>query len=187
MELRIFHQDSDAPYTSLSKLLHEAYKTRSDEGLIFECSKFSGIELQEHVYNGYLIVAFEDEMPVGMVALIPKKKFGISFVTHEYLAVSSRKRKSGVATKLFLALLEKAKDIGSSFIISSTAVDAKSSVRYHTKMGFVTFLYVAFPRAKYYSYCFIYPLKRFMFFRLGFINTPLLYVSKSITRMLKRR
>lgn len=187
MELKVYHQDCNAPYKQLAILLHEAYKTRKDEGLIFQCSNFTESELHDHVYNGYLIVAYEDEKPIGMVALIPKKRFGISFVTHEYLAVSAKKRNSGIATSLFLALFTKAEENGFDFIISSTAVGAKSSVRYHEKMGFITFLYVAFPKANYYSYCFIYPIKKFKFLRFSLFRIPLLYVSKTITRLTKRR
>lgn len=186
MEIKIFHNDSNTPLRELADLLNRAFVERQKEGIGFSYVSYTAEDLMKHVKDGYYIVGYIDDKVVGMVALLQKERFGVKYTTHECLAVDPELKNKGIATKLFLSFLEIAKELHSDFIVSTTAEKASSSIRYHKKNGFKTFLFVSFPSTPYYSYCFIYPINRFKFLNYSVFNKTILAASFLFTKLFKR-
>lgn len=188
LKTTVFRNNDNPPIKQLVQLLNKAFKERKDEGINFSYTSYSIEDLREHVGDGYYIVAYDDnDNIVGMVTLIKKKRMGIRYTTHECLAVDPNIKNKGVATIMFQSFKELAVKLNSSFIISSTAEKAYSSIRYHCKNGFKKFLYVSFPNTDYYSYGFVLPLKkRFYFMKSRLFYIPTLWVSYIYTKLFKR-
>lgn len=186
IRIETYHNNQNIPYEKMRILLNSAFQGRKEEGIDFAYATYTVEQLKEHVGNGYCIVAYEDDEVVGMVALLQKKRFGIKYSTHECLAVLPSKSNKGIATLMFNRFLEIAKELDTGFIISSTAEKAYSSIRYHHKNGFKTFMFVSFPSTSYYSYCFIYPINKFRFLKYGVFNKPIFIISYVYTKLLKK-
>lgn len=186
MEIKVYHNDPTTPFHALSMLLNRAFLERQQDGIGFSYATYTVGDLKKHVDDGYYIVAYEGDCVVGMVALLQKEKYGIKYTTHECLAVDPNMKNKGVATELFARFLEIAKELKAAFVISTTAEKAKSSIRYHIKNGFKTFLFVSFPITPYYSYCFIYPIRRLRILKFGVFNKPLFAISYVFTKLFKK-
>ena len=186
LRIEVYHDSPETPYDEMRRLLNTAFNERKKEGIDFAYATYTNKELVEHIGEGYIIVAFEDRDVVGMLVLLQKKRFGFKYSTHECLAVLPSKSNNGIASLMFKRYLDVAKELNSNFIISSTAEKAYSSIRYHHKNGFKTFLFVSFPSTSYYSYCFIYPLKRFRLLKYSLFNKPLFAASYVFTKLFKK-
>ena len=186
MEIRIFQNNNNTPYQGLVELLNNAFMERKQEGIGFSYATYTVEDLKRHIGEGYYLVAYEEGKVVGMVTLLQKERYGIKYSTHECLAVDPTYKNKGVASKLFSRFLELARDVNSDFIISTTAEKAYSSIRYHKKNGFKTFLFVSFPSTPYYSYCFIYPIRRFKFLKYSLFNKPVFAASFVFTKLFKK-
>ena len=186
MKIVTYHIDSNTPYNELSLLLNRAFQERQQEGIRFRYATYTAEDIKKHIGDGYYIVAYDDEKVVGMLALLQKERFGIKYSTHECLAVDPEMKNKGIASKMFPRFLELAKELNTDFIISTTAEKAKSSIRYHKKNGFKTFLFVSFPSTPYYSYCFIYPIRKLKFLNYSVFNKPVFVVSYLFTKVFKK-
>ena len=134
--------------------------------------------------GGYLLLAInENEQIVGTVSLIERNKGGFRYVSHDNLAISSLCKGKGVASNLFIEVLNVTRREGYDFIVSFTATTAESSVRYHLKNGFV--IYEKTPGKGYDSYSFIYPLKRLGFMRIKPLNKMIYIILPYIRRIIK--
>lgn len=183
IRIETFHNNPDTPYEKMRILLNSAFQGRKEEGIDFSYATYTVEQLKEHVGNGYYIVAFENDTVVGMVVLIQKERYGIRYSTHECLAVLPSMSNMGIASLMFQTFLEVANQVDTNFIISTTAEKAYSSIRYHHKNGFKTFLFVSFPSTAYYSYCFIYPIRKFKFLKYSIFNKPIFWMSYFITKI----
>ena len=147
---------------------------------------FSAQDVENEFVNwgGYLLLAInENEQIVGTVSLIERHKGGFRYVSHDNLAVSSLCKGKGVASNLFIEVLNVTRREGYDFIVSFTATTAESSVRYHLKNGFV--IYEKTPGKGYDSYSFIYPLKRLGFMRIKPLNKMIYIILPYIRRIIK--
>lgn len=183
MEIIVYHNNPQTPYNELASLLNRAFEERKEEGINFSYATYTVEDLKKHIGEGYYLVSYEEGKVVGMVSLLQKERYGIKYSTHECLAVDPTYKNKGVASKLFLRFLELARDVNIDFIISTTAEKAYSSIRYHHKNGFKTFLFVSFPSTAYYSYCFIYPIRKFKFLKYSIFNKPIFWMSYFITKI----
>ena len=186
MEIKVYHNNSETPLRELAMLLNRAFLERQQEGIDFAYATYSSNDLEMHVKDGYYIVAYEADKVVGMLVLIQKIRYGINYLTHECLAVDPSMKSKGIASKMFKRYLEIADELNAGFVISTTAEKAFSSIRYHKKNGFKTFLFVSFPTTSYYSYCFIYPIRRFRFLKYGVFNKPIYLISYVYTKLFKK-
>ena len=66
-----------------------------------------------------------------------REKWGSHYASHDNLAVISSHKGKGIAGILFQEALRIAGEENLDFINSFTATAAKSSIRYHLKMGFL--------------------------------------------------
>lgn len=186
MEIKIYHNSIETPLQEMALLLNKAFLERQQEGIDFVYATYSSNDLEMHVKDGYYIVAYEASKVVGMLVLIQKKRYGINYLTHECLAVDPNMKNKGIASKMFNRYIEIAKDLNAGFIISTTAENAYSSIRYHRKNGFKTFLFVSFPTTQYYSYCFIYPIRRLRLLKYNVFNKPIFLISYLYTKLFKK-
>lgn len=186
MEIKVYHNDPTTPLPVLAMLLNRAFLERQQEGIGFSYATYTAEDLRKHVNEGYYIVAYEGDSVVGMVALLQKERYGIKYTTHECLAVDPNMKNKGIASKMFAQFLEIAKNLKADFVISTTAENAKSSIRYHNKNGFKTFLFVSFPTTPYYSYCFIYPIRKFRILKYSLFNKPILLISYVFTKLFRK-
>lgn len=186
LRIETYHNSPDTPYEKMRILLNSAFQERKEEGIDFAYATYTVEQLKEHVGNGFYIVAYDNDTVVGMVALIQKERYGIRYSTHECLAVLPSMSNKGIATLMFQTFLEVAHQVDTDFIISTTAEKAYSSIRYHKKNGFKTFLFVSFPSTPYYSYCFIYPIRKFKLLKYSVFNKPVFVASYVFTKLFKK-
>lgn len=188
MRIEVYRSDliPQRIYETVAELLHDAFAERREQGINFKCGLFSAQDVENEFVNGggYLLLAInENEQIVGTVSLIERNKGGFRYVSHDNLAVSSLCKGKGVASNLFLEVLNVTRREGYDFITSFTATTAESSVRYHLKNGFV--IYEKTPGKGYDSYSFIYPLKRFGFMRIKPLNKIIYIILPYIRRIIK--
>lgn len=157
----------------VSSLLHESFEERRSQGIDFKCGHFSADDVINEFRDrgGYLLIASEDDIIVGTLSLIERKKGRFIYASHDNLAVSSSMKGKGVARRLFDEALRISKDKNYDFLVSFTAVNAISSVKYHRRVGFI--IYSKNFGVNYDSYSFIYPIKRFKELRSPIINRPI--------------
>ena len=139
MDIRILESP---PYGDLATLLQDAFAERKYRGLNFACADFSAEDVRNNLSNNAIVIgAFDDnESLIGMLVLNRISiKYNIRYATHEYLAVSSTAKRKGVGSALFKKLKKVAKQENIDLVLSDTAKEADSSVKYHLKNGFIIF------------------------------------------------
>ena len=190
MNIKIEVSTNPTPWllTSVLELLHESFKERIEAGLNYGCATFTLEELQSCCQDAILFIAYdESEEVIGVIILRIKNKAGFYYAYQEYVAVSSTCKGYGLATHLFEEALKYCINSGVEFILSTTAVEAESSVRYHLKNGFKIYRLVSFRNRNYYSYCFIRPIKRLRFLNCACLRKPLYIVSYILCKSFKRK
>lgn len=129
-----------------------------------------------------IIGAFEDEEIIGVVMLNEvSSKFGFRFAKHENLAVASKAKGQGVASRMLTEVKKAALENNLDFVLSDTAESARSSIRYHLKNGFRIYGKRHFPGRNYDSITFILPISwkgRLLSSRLGRKVLGLLFANK---------
>lgn len=187
MDIKIYHNNEKAPYPEISSLIRESFKERLDAGLNFGCATFSAKQLCDHVKNDYVFAAYDEDEIVGTVTISIKEKYGFKYGWHENLAVSSLYKGQGVASCLFQRVLSFANEQGLQFLLSSTAVSAGSSIRYHQKNGFLIYRLVSSHDTNYYSYHFIRPIQRMLFLKYRIFRLPIYYMTFVVCKLTKRK
>ena len=150
-------QESPFNYDDVVALLHSSFEERLEQGLRFTCSFMTVKDLQERTRNGIVLVAWspDEKVLLGTVSMSYKiDKHGIKFGYHENLAVSPMAKRMGVGKLLFAKFVSIVSSNYCQYIISDTAVDAKSSVLWHINNGFKIIALRSFPSTNYYSYIF---------------------------------
>lgn len=148
------------PYREFSLLLRDAFAERKDAGLNFACASFDQEDVKNHLSNNAVVFgAYQDNVLVGMNVLNSiRDKFGIRFGTHELLAVANNVKHQGIGSALFKELVREAKSLKLDFILSDTAEQATSSIKYHEKNGFLIYGKSHYVGRTYDSVNFILPL-----------------------------
>lgn len=162
---KFYYNDKHTPYQELSSLLHESFRERLEANLNFGCATFTPEELKEKTSDAYIVCYFDVNKPIAMGVLTIKTKWGIRYGVFEFLAVSHEEkyRRKGLGSAVQRECVGVAKKLGLSFVTSSTAVEAVSSVRLHLKTGFEIYRKKHYRNRNYVSYCFIYPLRHDIF------------------------
>lgn len=159
--------------SQVSTLLHESFEERRSQGIDFKCGHFSAEDVINEFRNrgGFLLIASEADKIVGTLSLIERKKGKFTYASHDNLAVSSSMKGKGVARRIFEEALRVSKENNYDFLVSFTAVNAISSVKYHRRVGFI--IYAKNYGINYDSYSFIYPINRFKKLRSPIIYRPI--------------
>ena len=151
---------SPPPYQDIALLLQDSFAERLREGLNFSCAIYNEEDVKRSFSKATAIIgAYEESELIGIVMLNQvASKFGLRYATHENLAVASKSKGLGVASKMFLELCVTAKDNNLDFVLSDTAEGATSSVKYHLRNGFRLYGKRHFPGRNYNSVTFILPI-----------------------------
>lgn len=150
----------DLPSKQQLDLLHEGFKERLNQNINFGCATYTLEQYRENTKMSFLFIASDEfENPIGMITLTPKNKMGLCFGHVENVVVSPQIKRSGAMTKLCSELIIVAKKKGMSFLTSTTATTATSSVKWHERNGFVKLRKLKFKNKNYTSYYFVMPLK----------------------------
>lgn len=154
--------DNNVPWNELSNIVRNAFKERTEQGLLFSCRDFLAEELKESCGDGFVFAGKDDtgNLLGLMVLTILSDNSGYL----QFVATEPSLKHSGVASALFKALIKKCGDLNLDHLGSSTADGAISSVKWHLKMGFKKYSYYSSPKTNYYSYIFRYQLKEKKYF-----------------------
>lgn len=175
-------------YEDILRLIHKSFEERLVQGLKFTCSYLTMDEYENKTKGGEVFVAYDTDtgLLVGtVVATQCTDTDGIIFAYYQYLAIAPEYKHRGIGTMLFIYIEREACRFGAQYVISDTAVGAKSSVRFHIKQGFHIVGYRSFRSTNYYSYIFrkqLVPSKKWnnpivynMLFLKSYVKTRLKY------------
>lgn len=148
------------PNHDIAVLLHDSFAERLRDGMNFSCATYNEDDVKNVFSKASSIIgSYEDEELIGVVMLNGvTSKFGLRYASHENLAVASKAKGKGVATKMFVELRKAAIEASLDFVLSDTAEGAKSSIAYHLKNGFMIYGKRHFPNRNYDSVTFILPI-----------------------------
>ena len=145
-------------FSKTLSLIHSSFEERLKEGLNFYCSTFSEDEFREHIRKGTSLIAIDEDTldVIGTITYtIDESNGGKQRFAHiEYLACSIKARRKRVSSQLFQVATDECKSQGVQYLISDTAIRAKSSVKWHKKNGFRICGYASIPGRTYSSLIF---------------------------------
>lgn len=150
--------DTNISYNQLADFFHAAFKERLEQGLHFTCSYMTADQFESKMKGGYVFVALNKETDelLGTVTIhLKTDKSENVYGYHEYLAVSPSAKHSGVGIKLAQAWESLLLDNKAKYVLSDTACDADSSVKWHLKNGFHIYELESYRSTNYWSYVFI--------------------------------
>ena len=144
-------------------LIQEVYKERVEAGIDFTLSKITFEEYEKKIRQDKKLVYIihQDDLLIGSAALaIRKDKSGRRYGGFSNAVVLKEFQGQGLGTKLFEARKQEAKKEGCEYLLSSTAENAISSIRWHKKNGWLLYGYGKQFGSKYFSCFFKYPLNK---------------------------
>lgn len=159
------------PIDELHSLIQDSFAERSEQELFFKCLNFSTTDLKEYFEDAIIIAAVDQHSKkiLGIQSVFVKKKDNTTYGDNGILAISPEYKGQGIASCLF----EKEKSIlvehKAEFIIADTALNAKSSVSWHIKNGFLPITIRSFGSTNYYSIIFRQQLKYHWFWSNRYI------------------
>ena len=156
MNIEIHQKDDRTSWEELTKLFHEAFQERLDQGLHFTCSYFTPEDLERRSANNVVLVATDKDTGAlagtAFVEIVNDEKGTWGYLSN--MAISPKIKRCGIGSKLEQRRIEIAKANGCKYVISDTAKGADSSVAWHKKNGFKLFALDSFSSTNYYSYVF---------------------------------
>ena len=147
--------ESTFSHSDIVSLLHLSFQERLDAGLDFTCSYITEEYYKQKTENSIIKVAIDcdSNILVGTVSTtLFTDRNGASYGYMEYLAIHPDYKRKGIGTDLFQSLLADLKTVD--YLLSDTAVEAKSSVLFHQRNGFHIIGLRSFSCTHYYSYLF---------------------------------
>lgn len=156
MNIEIRQKGEETTWEELVNLFHESFQERLDQGLHFSCSYFTPEDLERRSANNVVLVATDKDtgalVGTASVEIVNDEKGTWGYFSN--MAISPKFKRCGIGSKLVQRRIEIAKANGCSYVISDTAMEAKSSVNWHRKNGFVPFTLHSFQSTNYYSVIF---------------------------------
>ncbi len=156
MNIEIHQKDDRTSWEELTKLFHEAFQERLDQGLHFTCSYFTPEDLERRSANNVVLVATDKDTGAlagtAFVEIVNDEKGTWGYLSN--MAISPNIKRCGIGSKLEQRRIEIAKANGCKYVISDTAKGADSSVAWHKKNGFRIVGLESFKSTNYYSYIF---------------------------------
>lgn len=154
MDYEIISDIPDFLYPKLLSLVHRSFEEHKKKGLLFTCSMYSIDDLQNKVLRGKCFVVLDSSQnPIGLtsVSVRGNGKFAYENIT----AISPECKGLGIGTELYKIRKRYLIEQGCEYMLSDTAVDATSSVKWHLeKCKCSLYGYESFSRTNYYSYVF---------------------------------
>ena len=183
-------EESGYSYSDITELLHKAFEERLSQGIIMSASKMSVSEVQDKAQNRIVLVAYRrttNELIGIAMTQFRLDEYNILFGDEEYKGIHPNYKRHGVGSLLEHALQNLAIESGASYLICTTALQAKSSIRYHLSNGFFKWCCISFPDTDYYSIVFRKQLKPHKKWDNVFYRTLHFYFSFCHTVLTKRR
>lgn len=163
MNIKISIKNDETTWGELANLLHESFQERLAQGLHFTCSYLTAEQLKRQSAGRTVLLAVDADKKnalAGTVSIEFNEEDNSSvWAYHCNLAVSPSYKNCGIASQLFICFQEIARSEGCTHIISDTAVEATSSVKWHLKNGFKKIGLRSFKSTNYYSVLFRKQLK----------------------------
>lgn len=150
-------EDTDINYEQIVELMHAAFEERLQQGLNFSCSFMNVEQFKEKSEGGTIVLAINQDTNelVGVTVVLIKKDFNNeTFGFNEFLSVNPKVKRCGIESILYREGESVCNENKCKYIKCTTAVGAKSSVKYHLKNGFKIIGLESFPTTNYYSYIF---------------------------------
>lgn len=154
-------EEAGITFQQIADLMHASFQERVDSGLLFTCSKMSASDYENKLSGGTVIVAIDNDSGelLGTATVhIKTDRNGVIYGYNEYLGVSPKAKRLGIATKLLEQRIIIIIMAGGKYVMSDTACDATSSVKWHLKNGFAIYELESYRSTNYWSYVFIRPL-----------------------------
>jgi GNAT superfamily N-acetyltransferase len=157
MNIEIRQKGNETSWEELTKLYHEAFQERLDQGMNFICSSFTPEYLEQLSAGSIILVALDKDnndalAGAAIIEIKHDKKGTWGYLTD--MGISPDYKRCGIGSKLEEKRIAIAKANNCSFVMSDTAVPAKSSVKWHLKNGFKIVELMSWPNTNYYSYNF---------------------------------
>ena len=150
-------EETSVTYEQIVDLIHESFKERLEQGLRFTCSFMGVDEYKRKTEHSIIIVAILDETEelVGTASVqIQQDNRGRIYGYNEFVAVKPDKKRLGIGKKTEEAIISIAQTHNCNYIISDTAVGAKSSIKWHKKNGYKIVGLKSWDTTNYYSFVF---------------------------------
>lgn len=156
MNIEIKPKDENISWEELTKLYHDAFQERLDEGMNFICSSFTPEDLKKNGENNVILVAIDKDNDAmagaAMIGIVQDNSGTWGYMTN--MAICPEYKRCGIGSKLEKCRIEVAKANGCNYVLSDTAVGATSSVNWHLKNGFRKIDFKSWPNTNYYSIVF---------------------------------
>ncbi len=157
MSIEIRIKGEETSWEELAQLYHEAFQERFDQGMNFICSSYTPKYLAEHFDDAIILVALDkdhnDALAGAAVLRIKHDDRGTCGYFTD-IGIKPEYKRHGIGSKLLKQHVAEAKANGCSFVMSDTAVGAKSSVKWHLRNGFRIVELLSWSNTNYYSYNF---------------------------------
>lgn len=151
-------EETAVTYEEIVSLMHDSFKERLDQGLNFTSCTMSVDEFISKYSDGVIIVGFDketNEMMAFYTFHLRQDNKKIPYGYLEQLAVSPKAKRSGIGTKMLAENCRIAASMGAKYMLSDTACDATSSVKWHYKNDFYKYELESYRSTNYWSYVFI--------------------------------
>ncbi|OWV16432.1 hypothetical protein B7990_11885 [Fibrobacter sp. UWB4] len=151
-------EETDITYDQIVNLMHDAFEERLQQGLNFKCSSMTVDEFKKCTEHSAIFVAInlEDDsfLGFGVVSIKEENQNQDKYAFIQDLSISPKVKRCGIGSKLQREMVCVAQNSGCKYMECTTAVGAKSSVKYHLKQGYKIIGLTSFPTTNYYSYVF---------------------------------
>jgi len=149
--VKLLESFTDDLKNDIIHLIHESFVERTENNLFFFCCNISKQEMDLYCKSRKLFCYILENKIIGVIFFyIKDKKCYVGIV-----ATHPKYKKKGIATALFQELVKYCKEKQVDFIFSDTAIKAKSSVKWHEKMGFKKYKMISYSSTNYYSWEFV--------------------------------
>lgn len=167
-------EEAGISWNQMTKLLHESFQERLEQGLKFTCSFMTPEQFSDKTSKGIVLVAIDpisNNLLGTATVSMNKDRENLVYGYLEHLAISPDAKRQGIATKLLIRVSELSKNNGAVYLTSDTSCNADSSVQWHLKNGFKIYELESYHSTNYWSYVFVKPLSdisRFSSFRIKY-------------------
>ena len=185
MDYHITSQIPKQMNSAILEMIHQSFDEHLKNGLHFTCYDYSLKDLEEKVLSGFPLVAVANDGTILGITSFSLLENGGAY--ENITAISPKSKGMGIGTALFQKRQQMMLGMGVKYVLSDTAVNAKSSVNWHVKKcGCHIVGLSSFPSTNYYSYIFRQDLVKRSFWVRKVIY-PLQFISSSImTKVCKK-
>lgn len=134
-------------------MIHQAFEEYKNQGILFSCSNYSMVDLENKVLSGDFFVAMMEEKFVGITAVYIYEDTNMAYETLS--AVHPDYQSMGIGKLLYLCRRQYLEERQITSLFSDTSIKAKKSVSWHLRTcGCNIYGFDSFPKTNYYSFVF---------------------------------